>query len=329
MITKQEAPYKKVIQTGGVIMMSGILALLTGCGSPSGSTGPTSSTNAGGTGLSTTQANASATDIALLKEANGKLGVSSDQASPPPPPPPPSEVKIPGSVFAEEGVVDITFKHPKLTDYAVSKGLRNVSYLSRYTYQSTFRFGSDSDSVQFDGTSYRLNQSGSMYYDVYVPQAGESCQDCYFSFFKQTVGGLSSQIVNYKSGTQEYAAIQEIESVAANHEIMTLRFFETKESGFTLSLAPDGSVIVSTIKENETSLVEQFGPFKLSINGSTYTLVSKLALPISTQNEPILVFKLFNSSGLHIGEATYDSKNAAKFLFKLYVNGVLTPVDNL
>ncbi|NDD67767.1 hypothetical protein EBZ35_09010, partial [bacterium] len=74
MITKQEAPYKKVIQTGGVIMMSGILALLTGCGSPSGSTGPTSSTNAGGTGLSATQANASATDIALLKEANGKLG---------------------------------------------------------------------------------------------------------------------------------------------------------------------------------------------------------------------------------------------------------------
>ncbi|NDD67236.1 hypothetical protein EBZ35_06270, partial [bacterium] len=238
-----------------------------------------------------------------------------------------------GSVFAEEGVVDITFKHPKLTDYAVSQGLRNVSYLSRDTYKSTFHFGSDSDSesVQFDGTSYRLNQSGSMYYDVYVPQAGESCQDCYFSFFKQTVGGLSTQIVNYKSGTLEYAAVQEIESVAANHERITLPFFETKESGFTLSLAPDGSMIASIMMENKntTQLVEQFGPFKLSKNGTTYTLVSKLALPINTQNEPILVFKLFNSSGLHIGEATYESKNAAKFLFKLYVNGVLTPVENL
>lgn len=304
-------------------MVIATMTFMTGCGSGSSST---AGNGTGGAGALSGFVNASAEDISVLKAANNLLSMStttnsvSQNMSI-------NQMKGMSAAINNGGTIAIDFHHPRLNAYLASLGSTTYEYTSLFTGDGLLYFN-DGLAMKYSLSGYQIGNKDGDKWRQFKPAPDEPCRSCYWNWYVREVDGkiltISEDQLNVDGSIGGVAYAVEV----LNGE-MTTHFLEISKNGYVFSLKEGGQY--NGKKEDDKFYVTAFGPFLLTRDAKRYTLVSTFSFPFlidNTNSVKELVFKLYNGEGQLIGQASCQN-TTMRFSFKLYKDGVLTPVESL
>jgi len=294
-----------LIQWGTALMMIGFLSLTTGCGSASKSLGGTSSTTTSG-GI----VNASAEDVTILKSADKKMSPMDTSSGS-------SASWVSNKGVHAGGNVTIAFNNPQLQAYLTQNGSLNKTYATTQ-YFANRGYGNPTNNDNWDATENEYSWDGG-HYRVAISK-GAPCPSCYFTYFQEKqADGATLNVMEDKGRYKEVMfRLREYSTGIATTEQLEI----TKE-GIRLRLTEAGRLQYNTSNGQLLS----YGPLEITKNNQTYTLTLKTSLPVDMSTLSTLVYKIQNAQSQEIGEATFT--DVGTITFKVYQNGVLTPVASL